>query len=122
MHRALDVPPAMHGFQSASASQAFTAAKSLSIVTHGPAPGLICSAADDAVRGKSNVRKSMSTEETWRKLVARYSGLRSRRRRIYTKSVEDRELAVGRTSHVVYVRERSEHAAACVLAGRFFFS
>ena len=73
------------------------------------------------MRGKSNVRKSMSTEETWRKLVARYSGLRSRRRRIYTKSVEDRELAVGRTSHVVYVRERSEHAAACVLAGRFFF-
>ena len=29
------------------------------------------------------------------KLVARYSGLRCRRRCIYTKSVEDRELAVG---------------------------
>jgi len=32
------------------------------------------------------------------KLVARYSGLRCRRRRIYTKSVKDRELAVGRIS------------------------
>ena len=32
------------------------------------------------------------------KLVARYSGFRCRRRRIYTKSVEDRELAVGRIS------------------------
>ena len=37
------------------------------------------------------------------------------------RNIEDRELAVGRISHVVYVRERSEPAAACVLAGHFFF-
>ena len=56
------------------------------------------------------------------KTVSGSSGLRAcRRRRIYTKSVEDRERAVVRISHVVYVRERSEHAAACVLAGCFFF-
>ena len=36
-------------------------------------------------------------------------------------SVEDRELVVGRLCHVVYVGERSEYAAACVLSGRFFF-
>ena len=37
------------------------------------------------------------------KLVARYSGLKCRRRQC----------------HIVYVRERGEHAAARVLAGRF---
>ena len=42
------------------------------------------------------LRKGYNTGRR-RKLVARYSGLRCCRRRIYTKSVEDRDLAVGRT-------------------------